>query len=339
MKLRKLVLFILVSILSLQICFGQNSENTQPENNWLKEYNILNEQFLYHRYDRYTKEDIVNFREKLDLLKNAKFSDEWSGIYYVGFGETVNNSQLHINSNIGFINFNIYTCLPELLYIKYGRIVHTVDFIQLSPEFVPNTPIKFDPVKYIKVKWGGKNLLVEESSLAAFAEKAVGIYVETEDESPDNKYKWTNFWVKSDSSSENHFQVENQYVGLPKFPVSYKKFQRQPIESKIISVGKRTIEEDKVIGNAAYSEAAFYEVIIGAGKNKGVKAGMYFEIPEIENQIYITEVNQNNSVGIIVRMIDDNKNDECYGDDSNKIPCPKITSSLKVKTQIGNFWF
>lgn len=30
---------------------------------------------------------------------------------------------------------------------------------------------------------------------------------------------------------------------MPEFPASYKKFQRFPIETKIISVGKRTIKE------------------------------------------------------------------------------------------------
>jgi hypothetical protein len=339
MKLRKIFLLFLTSILSLQICLGQDTEATQPEKNWLANYDIYPTEFLFYRYDRYSKEDIVRFREKLDLFKNAKLSDEWSGIYYVGSEETVNHSELHIYPNIGFIDFNIYTCLPELRYIDYGRIVHTADFIQLSPEFATNSPRKSEPVKYVKVTWGDKYLLVEESSLAAFAEKAVGLYIEPEDDSAENKYKWTDFWVKGDLNSENHHQVENNYFGLPQFPASYKKFQRYPIESKIISVGKRTVEKDKAIGSSVYTEAAFYQVTIGAGKNKGVKEGMYFEIPEIENQVFITKVTPNNSAGIIVRMIDDNKNDECYDDDSNKISCPKITSSLKVKTQIGNFMF
>jgi hypothetical protein len=337
--MREILSTILISLSLLPVCFGQDKSETVEGDNWVNQYGIYPNLLITFRYDRYSKEDIVRFREKLDLFKNAKLRDEWSGIYYVGYEETVNHSELHINPNIGFIDFNVYTCLPELRYINYGRIVHTADFIQLSPEFALNSPRKSEPVKYVKVTWGDKYLLVEESSLSAFAEKAVGIYVEPEDDSPENKYKWIDFWVKGDLNSENHFQVENEYLGLPQFPASYKKFQRYPIETKIILVGKRIIEEDKAVGSAVYTEAAFYEATIGAGKNKGVKEGMYFEIPEIENKIFITKVNQNNSVGIIVRMIDDNKNDQCYDDDSNKISCPEITSSLKVKTQIGNFWF
>jgi len=173
--------------------------------------------------------------------------------------------------------------------------------------------------------------LVEESSLPAFAEKAVGIYVEPKDTSNESYQKWANNWVKGD--------LEKPLTGLPEFPPNYKKFQRLPIEAKITSVGKRNVENEKTLGNTTYSEAAFYEITISAGKNKDVKEGMSFEIPEIENSLYITQVNSKTAVGIISRPIDVNKNDECFGDNFDKIFCPKIKNGLKVKTQIGLFYW
>jgi hypothetical protein len=340
MKMRKIFLFFLTSILSLQICLGQDTEFNQSEKNWLANYNIYSAEFLFPRFDRYSKEDIERFREKLDLFEKTESKDEWSGIFYFGSEETVNHSELRINSNIGFVCFNVYTCLPELRYIDYGKIVNTAEYIQLLPEFAENSPRKSEAAKYVKVKWGDKFLLVEESALPIFAEKAVGIFLEPNDDSSENKYKWTDFWLKSGLDSENHHQVQNKYVGLPEFPTNYKKFQRSPIEAKIIFVGKRTVEKADVVGNenGEFMEAG-YNVTINAGKNKGVKVGMTFDIDEIDENFVITQVNQNNAVGKITRGLDENKIEFCTDGDNNQIECPKIKTAMNVKTRIGDFWF
>ncbi len=123
------------------------------------------------------------------------------------------------------------------------------DAVQIIPEFTENSPRKQTSVRYVKVKWNDRLYLVEESSLPAFAEKAVGIYVEPKDTSNENYQKWTNNWVKGD--------LEKPLTGLPEFPLSYKKFQRSPIEGKIISVGRRTIENEKTVGNTTFSDSSF----------------------------------------------------------------------------------
>ncbi len=277
MKLLRIFLFALSLIVSLQVCFGQDNEENQPTENWLKKYTNYNEQFLYHRFDRYSKDDVVKFKEKFELLNNSKNKNDWDGIYSVGYGDEVGFSQLRLKSDAGFVSFYIYTCLPELRYLNYGKIVKSLETVQLLPEFGENSPRKAIPLTYVKIKWSDRYYLVEESSLSAFAEKAVGIYVELEDASEENYQKWNKYWVSGD--------FEKPLIGLPEFPASYKKFQRNSIEAKIISVGKRTVEE-KTLGNTSYSEAAFYSVTINAGKNNNVKEGMKFEIPEIEGEIF-----------------------------------------------------
>lgn len=329
MKLLRFFLISFTLVFSLQICFGQDIEETQPTENWLKQYTNYNEQFLYQRFDRYSKDDLIKFRAKFDLLNNSKSEDDWDRIYSVGSDEIVGFSQLRLKSGVGFVSFYVYTCFPELRHINYGRIVTSSETIQLLPEFGDNSPRKATPNTYVKVKWNNRYYLVEESSLSAFAQKAVGIYVEPEDSSDENYQKWSNYWVSGD--------FEKPLSGLPEFPLNYKKFQRSPIEAKIISVGKRVVEE-KILGNINYSESAFYNVTIDVGKNNNVKEGMKFEIPEINAELFITRVNPKTSIGLIHRDINDtNKIDVCHNENFDEIPCPKIKALLKVKTRVGDF--
>lgn len=332
MKLSKILLVLICFFAVSQICFGQAEEDSQPTENWLKEYNIYPEQFLFHRYDLYSKADVVRFREKLDLLKDAKFRSEWEGVYGPGFGDVVGVSSFRLDFNVGFVDFYIYTCLPELRYLNYGKVINLPESIEIIPEFATDSPRKSLLVKYVKVKWNDRNYLVEEPSLPAFAEKVVGIYIEPEDSEGNAYQKWARYWVKGD--------FEKELTGLPLFPVSYRKLQRQPIETKIVSVGKRTIEKEVETAEwVSNEETAVYKVMLGAGAGKGVKKKMVFSVLETGEQILITEVKQNNSTGIIARRIDENKNDVCYKDEYyiDETACQKIKSSLKVSTQIGKF--
>lgn len=138
--------------------------------------------------------------------------------------------------------------------------------------------------------------------------------------------KWVNFW-------EDGGEID--FNSLPILPKGYEKYQRVPIKSTIISIGKRTIEKDKQLGNTTYSEGSFLEVEIGAGKNNGVKKGMIFDLPEANQLIQIIRVEDNKATGLIYRDINENQKDICRGKNFDSIPCPKISVGLKVQTQIG----
>jgi hypothetical protein len=320
---------LLIVLAFLPNAFGQNSTEPNRVENWLRQYKIYPEEFIYLRNDNYSEGDAVKFREKLDALSKSNSTDEWEGLYFDDIGE-VGFTQFRWNAEIGFVKFYFYTCYPELRSLSYGKIASTPDSVELIPEFGNNSPRKDSKIRYIKVKWGERRYLVEESSLAAFAEKAAGIYVEPNEGLEENHQNWYNYLVSADR--------EKPLTGLPTFPAKHKKFQRFLIETKIISVNKRTIEKDKEIGNANYpDEAAFYEVIIGAGKDKGVKEGMKFNIPEIEDELFITRVNEKTAIGFIYRRINDKKVDFCTDDNANEIRCPQIKPSLKTKTPVGNF--
>ena len=331
MKLKNIFLLVLILFASFQFIFGQNDEESTE--NWLKNYIDFNDTRLFHNYGNYSKEDLIKFREKFDLLKHVNSDNEWEGIFFRGIGDDTGFSQLRFESKSGFLNFYVYTCLPELRYINYGKIINLPDSIQFLPEFAENSPRKVVAVKYVKIKWADRHYLVEESSLSAFAEQAVGIYVEPDEATDEDFQKWANFWVKGD--------FEKSLTGLPEFPVSYKRFQRSVIEVKILSVGKRKIEKEVTAGNRMYmADSAVYPVTLNAGKNKGIKEGMKF-FTLGEEEIFITKVNQNTSSGILVRAIDDENNftDHCLTDSAEKIICPEIKPSEIVKTRIGYFWY
>ncbi len=328
MKLRNITILILILGLSIQFCLGQEFEEGE---NWMQEFYPYQSPTLTFRFDKYSREDLVKFREKLDLIKSAKSADEWNGIYNNEFSELGVNLFI-LDSKAGFVSFYLYTCYPELRTMNYGNVINTSDYVEILPEFSGNSPRKSLPERFVKVSWGERRYLVEESSLEAFAEKAVGIYIEPSNNEDEMLHKWSNYWISGDS--------EKELTGLPVLPVSYKKFERSPIETKIISVGKRTIETEKDVEDYQNTEEmAFYTVTIGAGKNKKVKEGMILFFGETQEEIIITKVNQNSAVGKISRSIDDNKNDYCEDNESNQIPCPKIKSSLKVKTRVGYLWY
>lgn len=328
MKAQKILLILICLSTFIQFSFGQQIEQNQPTESWLNRYGINVEPFIYFRYDRYSKEDVENFRKKLDLLNNEKF-DEWEGIYTDDFPDLVGTSQFRWKADAGFASFYIYSCLPELRYINYGKVTVSSDSIQLSPEFSENSPRKSESFRYIKVKWNARYYLVEEKSLEAFAEKAAGIYVDAENTAIENSQRWRNYIVKGD--------LEEALTGLPEFPLKYKRLERKPIVAKIIFVGNRNISKE-IFGNIYHPEGSFYTVMINVGNNKNVKAGMKFQIAETKDELFITQVNEKTSVGTIHRDVNDNKADLCRDENYNEVTCPKLRNSLTVKTLVGNFW-
>lgn len=329
-KFCSILIILLATILFPNIIKAQEDFIDDPAKNWVLQYGLHNEPMIYFRYQNYSESDTVKFREKFDLIKNSTSQNEWEGTYIVGFSE-LSVPIFRWNASAGFIRYYVNSCYPSLESIDYGNVVDTPEYIQLLPEKTDDSPRKIIPSRYVKIKWGTAFYLVKESSLQAFAEKAVGIYVDSEETSSENYQKWNNYMVMGDE--------ENISKTLPQFPPSYKKFQRLPIEAKISTIEKRAFEDEKEIGNSYYSEAVWYYVKIDAGKSKNVKVGMTFDITELQEELFITKVDQNTSIGLIHRDFDENKSDLCHGDEYKPIPCPEIKPSLKVKTQVGKFFY
>lgn len=324
-----MMLKILISLFILAgaflACPGQMDHDL--EDNWLRHYGIYSEERIFFLYDRYSRDDLASFRRKLDAFKNAGTAGEWEGIFFSDI-IPIGLQELRLKAGVGYAEYYIYSCHPELRYIDYGKIVDTPDSVTLFPEYAADSPRKSKIVKYIKVRWADRYYLVEESSLLGFAEKAVGIYLEPAADS-DVQEKWQNYYVAGDT--------EKPLTGLPVFPGRYKRFQRFPIDARIIKVGSRKIEKEKVIGNRIYGEAAFYTVTVNAGRNKGIRKDMTFVSPDTGEEVFITNVYPKFSLGLVQRSIDENKNDYCLDDEGTQNPCRKILPQLRITTPIGNF--
>jgi hypothetical protein len=332
---KKTCLFITILFLFtfFEFTSAQELGESAEGQNWLRQYKVYGgESRLFHRFDLYSKQDIEIAKLKLTSLVKSKDNNEWEGIYH-GIGSEVGFTQLRWNRENGFLYFEIYTCLPELRQLNFGKVVDSPETVKFIPEYSEDSPRKKTKADtLVKVSWGKRRYLVEESSLESFYEKVVGIYVDPNNDLTENdEYitpKWFNFWVNNDV-------YENLPAALPSLPKGYEKYKRLPIQSKIISVGSRTIEEGKTLGGTSYGESSFLEVTIGVGRNNGVKVGMTFEIPKVVELITITQVENNKAVGLIQRNINESKKDSCHGENYKDIPCPKISVGLKVQTQIG----
>lgn len=323
-----MMLKILISLFffsgAFLVCKGQMLHDR--EDNWLRHYGIYSEDQIFFRYDRYSKDDLANFRQKLDVVKNAGTVGEWEGVFFSDI-IPIGLQELRLKAGVGYAEYYVYSCHPELRYMDYGKIVDTDDSITLLPEFAVDSPRKSKVVIYIKVRWADRYYLVEESSLLEFAEKAAGIYAKPDNDS-DAQEKWQNYYVTGD--------IEKPLTGSPVFPERYKKFQRLPIQTKVTNIGRRKIERDKDLGNRSFSEAAFYPVTIGAGKSKGVKKGMVFVIPETGDKVFIINVGFNSSTGLVPRYLDD-QNEDCRNSEGQQIPCLRILPRMKTTTKIGAF--
>lgn len=327
-KLRFISVVTLYLSLAVSVSVAQVSDEALPTENWLKGYGF-NDTFLYHLYDRYSKEDIAEAKKRLNSLSLIKPRSKWEGTFSEGGYNPVGFSSLRWHADSGYVSFHIYTCLPELRSLEYGKVIENPEFVELIPEYSENSPRKSrKPTKFIKVRWGNLRFLVNENSLLAFSEKAAGIHVEPEDTAFIDYQAWSNFWVDGDIE-------ENRLKGFPVFPAKYAHLSRKPLTGKIINIRERKIEPEKQIGNTAYYNQAFHYVTVNLGKKDSVSKGMLFEILSTGEEITIIEVNQKNSVGIIVRQINDSQQDDCLPDRETYKPCPKIKLGMHIKTQTG----
>lgn len=311
---------------------GQTADVADSETlgSWVTELGVYSALPVNPRYDRYSKADIEAFKNKLTVIGLQNRSSEWEGTYVSDLPE-IGITQFRLNFNAGFAQYYVYSCLPELRWLNYGRAEDHGDFVQLTPEIAIGSPRKDRPETLVKVVWGKRRYLVEEASLVAFAEKAAGIWVEPSDYKDATYQSWSNYWVDGD--------YEGDLIGLPTFPSRFSRLERKPISAKIVKVGVRSIQTDFEQGNRSYPKAAVYPLTLNVGYANGAKVGMIFEIQETRDEIVITKVSTSQSTGLLVRTPNAAGLYECYEYEVGSIPCKKLRTGLSARTQIGRFQF
>lgn len=316
----KILLTFFLIILTFQLNFAQYDQ--YDEDNWLGDMGYAMDmlrQFYPNKF--YAKEDVIKAKNKLSMIKNAGFNDEWEG-YYQHWGE-LNQYGLIWNSTSGFIHYNIYTCNIELRGLWFGDTVNLTNSLKLNYEnkklsSTIKKNIKQNQTTYIKVKIGEKHFLVPPSRLKDFCEYAVGL-----DYFPEEGEQY--WWKVEDSKKE--------ISGLPILPENYKHFLRYPIETKIISLGKREFTYITYEGKKEPHSVRYF-VIINKGKINGVTNQMDFYIPELKERVYVEKVFQHTSLAVITRELDENSNEKCNDDNYQEQPCHKIVIGINAITKI-----
>lgn len=334
MRLLKILSCLLILLGSLQIGFGQEFNENE---NWIGAIEGGVPPFLIHNLNKYSKEDVVRAKEKLNLIKQSPTGDEWEGSY--SLPGDLRDTKLFWNSKFGFVNYYVYTCAIELRALNYGRAVNNPDSVILMTE--KNRPPfyradKSGQSKLIKVKWGDLRYLVEEDALETFCELAAGYYGAAKNET--TEVDGESF--ASQTTIENSFWVKNEDLrnkktfGLPILPKPYEKFIKQPIETEIISIGK--YEKDPPTDRPIATYSRRY-VNIGAGKNSGIKIDMEFYVPALGERIRIVKVLNNTAVGVLERWIDSETRQESCSGETEDAPCRLPKAGMKIKTLPDEF--
>lgn len=320
---------LLFTLIFSSAIFAQETNSIQePEieyvKNWLYDYKSGPE--LRLNYREFSKQDAIDaemkFKEiKAELLENK---DDWFGGYTPIPESELGGVHLMLAPRAGFISYYVYTCMVELRSLNFGEIVDEPSAVWIKPVYSLNSRRRVEnPTKYIKVKWGSRRLLILEEYLAKYLDRITGFYVEPETEDEKKSEEWFTVW-------SNTSDPDKPLSGLPVLPREYQHLLRSPINAKIISVGKRTIkkfeetsEEDEYAPARNESQTV---VKINIGSPNGVKIGMKFRILKTNESLKIINVNRTESIGIIVRELDE-KGQETYFDfETNKLQkYPKAT--------------
>lgn len=320
-----LTIVLLIFACFLNSAYSQEFNGEMVSRDQLRESGIHANEDLWVRFDSYSRENYLRFVERLTNLKTSKFENEWEGSYSEGWGPSLGYTVFQLDLNKGFAHYYVYTCFPELRSFRFGKVINNEDSIELVTEYStgsgnPKTE------RFIKVKWADRLYLVNENALPFFAEKAVGIYVPDDPENEVYPGKWANYWVQGDPDAK--------VDGFPQYPPKYKKFERQPIKAKLTTVSNRTLTGVETGEGMVSYYMANYPVTIDAGRNKNVRVGMTFYLPELDEEIEITAVYRDKAIGKIVRETDDSSNDECKNSEREIVACRPIAKGMTAQTKV-----
>lgn len=307
-------------------------EQIEYAKNWIYDYQDGPELRLNYKY--YSKEDAVDAENKYqkikaELLENKE--NEWAGKYIPLPQSELGGQYLFLAPRSGFIDYYVYPCLPELRSFHLGDVVDEPSVIWTKPVYSLNSRRRvIEPVRYVKVKWGARRLLVRQEDLVEFLDRVTGFYVKPKTDDENDFSDWFNVWA-------NEKDFEKPLTGLPVLPAEYVHLLRRPIEAKIINAGKRIIKKIEEKNDEHEYSAARTEsqttVTISAGSQNGIKIGMAFRALKTDETIKIIQVNSRTSIGVLIRELDENGRETYYDSESEgEKNFPKITAGWSLTT-------
>ncbi len=253
--------------------------------------NGVTEPWFFESKDKYTDEEVAAARRVWNEIGTDEAGDEWAGTYRAASGE-VNVSYFRWSPKRGFVSFDIYTCLPDVRHLDYGKANVFADGVEfISMRISKDGQANDSPSRYIKVKWGEQHHLIEEHNVPNFCDYVAGR----------GAYNKPEGFV--DYGFLSRFNDDGKPTAvLPTVPSAYREYVRQPIEARITKVSRSYVEVDPE--NEWWNEL-ITPVTVNAGSDQGLKRGMTLDIlnSDIDERVEITRVGSNFARGIIVRGV------------------------------------
>lgn len=314
----KVVFFFPAILLLLSISTFSFGQDSVEDENWLKGFYTEADSLptlTYWDFNRFKLADLPQAKKRLISVRQYTPQNEWEGIYYSNTG--IGASRFIWNEKGGFLKFYFYHTLKSL---SFGKAKDFAGFVELEDE-KPSIPQNKRKFNLIKVKIGEKHFLVPENRLKDFCEQAAGL--------SERYYDFEYYWIR-------FADWHNEDVGLPTLPSAYKKYLRQPLEAKIIRVGKRKIIPNEQSTKEYNFDDIHYSVTLNVGKNKNLKKQMNFYIGDLGEWVQIEKVFQTTSIGFIRRDFDEKNKEQCRDSEGGMgqlIPCKEIKIGLTAKTK------
>lgn len=209
--------------------------------------------------------------------------------------------------------------MPELRGLNYGAVTATPDYVLLTSQ---SSKLNGQAIKYLRVKWGERHYLVPESEVAQFYKFVAG-YGWKKDE-----YIVFDFLLQNDDA-------EKPIIGMPVFPRGYERFVKNPIEAAVTKVLRREIKtQQSYDGSPIYESHTF--VSLNVGSANGVKRGTTLNVLDSEDyeKVEIVQVGRHSSTAILVRSLDENKQETFKNYQTNEIKqYPKVNVGWKLSTR------
>lgn len=289
----------------------------------------------YFQSPTYTKQEAFAAQERWNLIQediDSSSGNEWEGTYKMASGD-LNESYLRWSPDLGFVFMDVYTCLPDVSMLNYGRVMASSRLLRLQPEVPIRRPhsghgshslSRFDKI-YLPVKWGERHYLVPKRNIAAFYRYVAGLG----EYQPNSSVAGRDFFIKIDDQDK---PVDD----MPILPPGYERYVRKPIDALINAVGDRTIRRLRAGDGSIYYESVT-PVVLNAGRVNGIKRGMHLYVVGSKRMetVEITRVRNYSSTGIIVRSLDDNQEENYKDWDTGE---RKSYPEIKVGWQLTTSW-
>ncbi len=316
-----LLLFVYFLFAGTAIC-----QEIDEEGNWFKEIGKGDDYYTRFDFRRYTKEDVIEARDRYLKIASTPPLDPWAGSYYRQ--TMLGGSQIMWNPQDGFVYTYIYHMLRS---VDYGRVIDSVDSVQFISERL-NKGHSSVQIGYIRVKLGARHMLVPKDRLTDFAVWAAGREVPTGRRAKEISSEEGFFWEKVEDANK-------PIADVPTFPLSYAHLTRKPITTKVRSISGLRVTTEKSMDGTFTSKNHLRTVSLAGGRTNGIKVGMRFWIDDLEEWVEIVSVSSRTSKALLERpFIDDQEC--CSNYERGKIsefPCREPKPGMAARTRNDYF--